>query len=110
MCVPVQALLAAGASKAVGAATGTEGGAAGVQPGRPIQAVRVAASRTWPASTCGHRTGKCQPHPSATCPLPAPTLICNTGLNDYAIWRSHDLPNGHIHFDEVYFTYLPGKR
>ena len=44
-----------------------------------------------------------------TAPCPTPTQVCDPQENYYAIWRGRDLPNGHIHFDEIYFVYLPGK-
>jgi hypothetical protein len=44
-----------------------------------------------------------------TAPCPAPTLVCDVNLNYYAIWSGHDLPDGRIHFDEMYFTYLNEK-
>ncbi len=43
----------------------------------------------------------------APCP---PPYDCDVKLNYYAVWRGHDLPNGEIHYDEVFFTYLPQKR
>src|SRR5262245_50198435 len=27
-------------------------------------------------------------------PCPAPTLVCDTGLNYYSVWRGYDLPDG----------------
>jgi len=48
-------------------------------------------------------------HYYVTAPCPAPTLVCDVNLNYYAVWTGHDLPDGRIHFDEVYFTYLKTK-
>ncbi len=48
-------------------------------------------------------------HLYLTAPCPASTLVCDPEVNYYAIWTGHDLPDGHIHFDEVYFTYLKTK-
>jgi hypothetical protein len=45
-------------------------------------------------------------HYYVTAPCPAPTLVCDVNLNYYAVWVGHDLPDGRIHFDEKYFTYL----
>ena len=48
-------------------------------------------------------------HYYLTAPCPAPTLVCDVNLNYYAIWSGHDLPDGRIHFDQMYFTYLNKK-
>ena len=48
-------------------------------------------------------------HYYLSAPCPAPTLVCDVNLNYYAIWRGQDLPDGRIHFDEMYFTYLKRK-
>ena len=48
-------------------------------------------------------------HLYLTAPCPAPTLVCDPDVNYYAIWSGHDLPDGRIHFDEIYFHYLPNK-
>ena len=44
-----------------------------------------------------------------TAPCPAPTLVCDPYNNFYAVWRGYDLPDGRIHFDEMYFTVLKPK-
>ena len=49
-------------------------------------------------------------HVYLSAPCPAPTLVCDTGLNYYAVWRGRDLPDGRIHFDQIYYTELPKKR
>jgi len=43
-------------------------------------------------------------------PCPSPAFDCDINLNYYAVWRGQDMPNGRIHFDEVFFTYLKKKR
>ena len=48
-------------------------------------------------------------HLYLTAPCPAATLVCDPEENYYAVWRGYDLPDGRIHFDEVYFTYLHVK-
>jgi hypothetical protein len=48
-------------------------------------------------------------HLYLTAPCPAPTLVCDPEENYYAIWSGYDLPDGRIHFDEVFFRYLPTK-
>lgn len=42
-------------------------------------------------------------------PCPAPTLVCDVDLNYYAIWRGQPLPDGRIHYVQIYFTYLQKK-
>jgi len=48
-------------------------------------------------------------HYYLTAPCPNPTLVCDPDVNYYAIWTGHDLPDGRIHFDEIYFSYLKIK-
>src|SRR6185312_13514257 len=48
-------------------------------------------------------------HYYVSAPCPAPTLVCDPYNNFYAVWTGHDLPDGRIHFDELYFTYLKPK-
>ena len=43
-------------------------------------------------------------------PCPSPAFNCDVHLNYYAVWRGQQLPNGTVHFTEVYFTWLPRKR
>jgi hypothetical protein len=49
-------------------------------------------------------------HYYLTAPCPAPTLVCDPYNNFYAVWRGYDLPDGRIHFDEMFFTVLKPKR
>jgi hypothetical protein len=48
-------------------------------------------------------------HYYVTAPCPAATLVCDSKPNYYAVWVGQDLPDGRIHFDEKYFTYLHQK-
>lgn len=42
-------------------------------------------------------------------PCPSLAFDCDTRLNYYAIWRGVDRPDGSVHFDELFFVYLPKK-
>jgi hypothetical protein len=42
-------------------------------------------------------------------PCPSPAFNCDINLNYYAVWRGQDMPDGRVHFEEVFFTYLPKK-
>ena len=43
-------------------------------------------------------------------PCPNPAVNCDINLNYYAVWRGQQLPDGRIHYEQVYFTYLQKKR
>ncbi len=57
-----------------------------------------------PLPTFSVKVGKVQF--AAPCPQ---AFQCDINQPYYAIWRGDDLPNGTIHFQELYFTWLPKK-